>query len=428
MQLNKLGKLSGALAVASQALVSPSVAQAAEVEADWQYDSAFMYYGEDNGRIQAAEGMFSATRTNGDGEVFNYKLTVDALTGASPTGAVPQSSAQTFTRPSGSGAYSVAANSTPLDDTFRDTRLQFNLGWAGAISDQWDYATGFHLSREYDYTSLGTNVDFTKGFNQNNSEFSFGLGVYADQVSPEGKLPIAGSTMALVSSGTFAADFAATRGAASDNKSTTELNFGGSQVMNRHWITALNYSLSRQSGYLTDPFKVVSVVDGSSGNTQRTLYESRPDSRTKHALFWQNKVNLDGPVVDLGLRYFRDDWGISSTTLDMRYNFQFAGGSYIEPHVRIYNQSAADFYLPYLIDGASTPTNFSADYRLGKLSAQTIGVKYGVPVGEDNELSFRLEYYIQTPKNAGFTAPGQLASQELYPEIKSVVFQVGYRF
>jgi hypothetical protein len=431
MQLTKIGKISSALAVASQLLVSPN-AQADENSSDavWDYDTAILYYGEDSGRVMASEGMFGATRTNGDGQVFSSKLTVDALTGASPTGAVAQNEAQTFTRPSGNGSYVVAPGDTPLDDTFHDTRVQLNLGWSSPINRVWDWSTGLHLSKEYDYLSLGGNLGFTRSLNQNNTALTMGIGGYFDTLEPEGGIPVGGSEMVYrndySSDAEFNAAFDNTRQDSSETKTTTELNFGVSQVINRWLITSLNYNYSNVSGYLTDPFKLVSVVD-ETGTTQQNLYENRPDSRTKHVLFWQTKANISGQVLDVSYRYMLDDWEIDSHTIDVRYNYRFSNNHYLEPHIRFYTQSAADFYSPYIMSSAALPEYMSADYRLGEMNTYTIGFKYGLPINDD-ELAFRLEYYVQQPKNAGFDEPGQLAQHDLYPEISAIIAQVNYSF
>jgi len=74
------------------------------VAKDWDFDAAVMYYGEPD-RVQALEGILSAKKTLKDDKELSTKLVVDSLTGASANGAVPQTSAQTFTTPSGNGQY-----------------------------------------------------------------------------------------------------------------------------------------------------------------------------------------------------------------------------------------------------------------------------------------------------------------------------------
>ena len=59
-----------------------------------------------------------ATRDFGDERKLGLDLSLDSLTGASPSGAIATDSAQTFTSPSGRGTYSTPAGVVPLDNTF----------------------------------------------------------------------------------------------------------------------------------------------------------------------------------------------------------------------------------------------------------------------------------------------------------------------
>ena len=106
------------LACAASALLGHALpAAAADVSAEWDFDSALLFYTETD-RVSAVEPVVAATRRGVDGSILSFKGVIDVLTGASATGAVPTDSAQTFTRPSGNASYSVAAGDTPLDDTF----------------------------------------------------------------------------------------------------------------------------------------------------------------------------------------------------------------------------------------------------------------------------------------------------------------------
>ncbi|WP_298441601.1 DUF3570 domain-containing protein [uncultured Ferrimonas sp.] len=436
MQLKPFKSISGALAVASLNAVAP--AQAAWFEDsddhDWQFDTAVMAYAEGDDRVQALEGAVVATRTDGDDNTLSLSATIDSLTGASPTGAVQQTQAQTFTRPSGNGSYTVAAGATPLDDTFKDTRVQLNAGWAANINRYWQYDVGGHLSKEYDYLSLGINGGLARHFNNKNTTVRLGSSVFFDTFEPEGGLPVA--LAAMVKRSDFATDeafqqaFDATRAGSNDTKTIVEATLGLTQVINRSTVMQVNYSYAEASGYLTDPFKLVSVVDGS-GTVQSHRYEQRPDSRRKHAFFWQTKTHLGGPVLDVSYRFMSDDWQVDSHTVDGRVDYRLSNGHYLEPHLRYYQQSSAEFYRPYLLAGQPLPTGLdavSADYRLAKMTTYTIGVKYGMPRANGDEMAWRLEYYLQQPNGNRSDQPGQLAGVDLTPEVTALMLQFSYRF
>ncbi|WP_027331065.1 DUF3570 domain-containing protein [Marinimicrobium agarilyticum] len=426
MQLKKTSIKKALFAASCSLLAGNSVAK------DWDFDAALMYYGESD-RVQAIEGIFKANRTLKDDREFSSKLVVDSLTGASANGAVPQTSAQTFTTPSGNGQYTAGAGETPLDDSFLDTRVQVAAQWSQPLGEKYIVSTGANFSNEYDYQSAAFNSSIGRYLNNKNTTVSLGLSYAMDSVDAVGGRPVGLSTM-VVDEGQFAnaeafqAAFDATRqSGGEDGKDTVDVVLGLTQVINRRWITQFNISLSEVDGYLTDPYKVVSQVD-TSGLSVNQLYENRPGTRSKQAFFAQSKYHFEKSVWDISYRLTNDDWGIQSHTIESRYHFLLSNNRYIEPHVRFYQQSEADFYTPFLREGESLPEFASADYRIGKLNTYTLGVKYGKKLENGREYGVRLEYYSQAPQSVGVEPLGQLESLDLYPSLDAVILQFDYKF
>jgi hypothetical protein len=202
---------------------------------------------------------------------------------------------------------------------------------------------------------------------------------------------------------------------------------GVTQIINRRMLMRFNYGYSMSDGYHSDPFKVLSVVNDQ-GLTQSLVYEDRPTERTRQSFYWQTKYALDSGVADISYRYATDDWDINSHTIDSRLRFNLSDNTYIQPHFRYYQQGAAEFYQPFLLEGTTLPTFASSDYRLGEMTAYTLGLKYGMKMPCGNEWAFRLEYYQQDPKNAGFDVPGGLQQLDFYRSVKAVIAQVSYSF
>lgn len=430
MQLTKQKNVTAALATATCTLLGITPAAQAE-ESVWEMNTALLYYGETD-RVTAVEGVFTAKKDFGDEHVFSGKLVLDTLTGASATGAVPQSNVQTFTRPSGNGQYQINAGDTSLDDTFKDTRVQLEGQWAQPIWQDYRVSTGLHLSKEYDYLSLAVNGSLARDFNQKNTTISAGVSVAFDTIDPEGGRPFAFSQMVIdqgqfVDQDAYQVAFDATRQNDSDNKTIVDLLFGVTQVINRNMLMQFNYGFSVSDGYHTDPFKVLSLLDAS-GQTQSLLYENRPDKRTRHSVYWQTKYASSIGVSDVSYRYSTDDWEMDSHTIDTRFRINLSNNTYIQPHIRYYQQSAADLFRPFLMEGVELPSYASADYRLGEMTAYTLGVKYGLTMSGGNELAFRLEYYQQNPKNSGFDTPAGLQQQDVYPSLSAIIAQVSYSF
>jgi len=151
----KVANINTALAAATCALLGTTPVVQAD-EGVWEMDTALLYYGEAD-RVTAVEGVFSAKKDFGDEHFFSGKIVLDTLTGASATGAVSQPNIQTFTRPSGKGQYIIESGDIPLDDTFKDTRVQLEAQWTQPLWDDMRGSTGVHLSKEYDYFYIAVN-------------------------------------------------------------------------------------------------------------------------------------------------------------------------------------------------------------------------------------------------------------------------------
>ena len=425
-------QIASALALASCGLFASNghATELAKNIDDWKVDAALMYYGEQD-RVQAIEAIGTAQKNFGDDSVLDLKLVVDSLTGASASGAVAQSNSQTFTRPSGNGQYTVAAGETPLDDTFHDTRVQANANWSQVLNPDWKVNGGVYASKEFDYMSMGINAGVERGFNKDNTTLFLGTSYSFDVVDPVGGRPVALSTMAIrdnfTSDEAYRSAFYATRQTSSDDKQTADLMLGITQILNQRWLLQANYGLSSVSGYLTDPYKVLSVVDNN-GTTENIVYENRPDSRLKHSFYMMTKGALDSGVVDFSYRYTTDDWDLTSHTLETHYRYYFSGSFYGQLHLRYYQQAAVNFYQPFLMAESPLPEFASADYRIGDMSAYTVGVKFGHRLSGGHEMTYRLEYYQQDPKNNGTELPGQLQNYDLFPTQKAITAQFSYSF
>jgi hypothetical protein len=429
------GNIAARLATATCTLLGTAAAAPAMAEEprEWEFDTALLYYGEDAGRVQDLSLNLLARRLFADDRVLNIGLAVDSLTGATPSGAVAQDELQTFTRPSGDSVYSVAPGELPLDDTFLDTRYALTAGWQQPLGRDYTGSAGISFSTEYDYTHIGTNVGLTRDFNKRNTTLSLGLALARDELDPVGGAPVPLSAMS---------DVGMISGRdRSASKDVADVLFGVTQVINERFLVQINYSLSAASGYLNDPYKILSVVDSLSGEAVgRTpaagldgplyeyRFESRPDKRTKHSLFGEGKYWLGGKVLDLSYRFMTDDWGIDSHTLETKLNLPIGDASYIEPHVRLYTQSEADFYRVSLLDGEPLPQFASADYRLGRFNAITAGLKYGWRTGSGNDIAVRLEYYRQDGEIPSSQLAGNQGSAPSYPGLDAVIFNFSYGF
>ena len=419
------------LALAATALVGANVASQTVESDQWEFVGSALVYSEAD-RVSAVEAILSADKSFGDSGKLSYKFVLDSLTGASANGAIAQNQIQTFTRPSGNGQYITQVNQTPLDDTFKDTRAQFNVNWSNALSEDSRYTLGSNISREYDYTSLSISGEYAKDFDRKNTTLSIGLSVASDSIRPEGGRPLALSSMVIdngqyASQAEFDSAFDSTRITGNGAIDTAEFLVSWTQVVNRRMLFQLNLSYANMEGYLTDPFKIVSLID-TAAFTQDYLYENRPDSRSQQSAYSMVKYHLEDSILDFSYRYFIDDWDINSHTLDFKWHLFTESSRFWEPHLRFYQQSAADYYRPYLAVGDTLPEFISADYRVGEMSAITLGLKYGFTMNGGNKVEVRGEYYKQTPKAKGAESVYAINELDIYPEVDAFIIQTTYFF
>jgi hypothetical protein len=412
-----------------------------DTEQPLQVSSGLLFYKEDGGRVQSYDAIVNLRKDLGDQRSVDLNLAFDSLSGGSPNGAAPANKAQTFATPSGTSLqsgngvpltyttpsgrrvaelekvtlYTVEPGKQPLDPSFKDRRFAGDLSWSQPLGIGNHLTVGGHLSHELDFTSVAGSASFSHDFNSKNTTLGLGANAEWDSVNPIGGVPQPGS------------DYTQLLKSGNDTKNV----FGGqlslTQVLARNWIAQVNFSYDRSSGYLTDPYKIVSALDAN-GGISGYLFESRPDSRTRRSIYFGNKVALGSSVLDVSYRYGTDDWGIRSDTAEGRLRFKLGdGGMYLEPHVRWYRQSAADFYNLYVDAGTVTPQYMSADSRLAAFTAGTIGLKLGLPLSDDNEVSFRLEAYQQTPAVRSSSLPA-LQGLDMNPQLRSIILQVSWDF
>jgi hypothetical protein len=415
----QLANIKKELGVATCALLqAPAAVHAADT--DWDIDTAVLFYSESDGRVSAFEPAIYASKDLGDGQLIDLRLVVDVLTGATPNGAHASSVLQTFTTPSGTGTYFAQPGETPKDDSFKDTRVAAGVDWTLPFNRLSRIKLGLNGSTEYDYQSLGASATYLQDFNNRNTTFSAGLAFNNDTISPVGGVPTPLSNMRAAGTGT-------NRAGADDTKTVSDFILGITQVLSRKTLVQLNYSLGMSDGYLTDPYKIVTVVDqnglpASSAFTNGDLpylYEKRPDSRQINSLYFKVVQSLTRDVINFSYRYFWDDWGITSNTFDLKYRYEIGRG-YLQPQLRYYLQDAADFYVHNLKLGEPLPDTVSSDYRLAKMTTTTLSLKYGYALGDNSELSVRAGFMNQSVDD------GDVLAGTETPDTDAIILNAGY--
>jgi hypothetical protein len=372
----------GAAACLLLAAGLPAMAQA-ESGTTTQFDATALLYGEQN-RANVAEPTARITRRFADGQSLSAQFGFDVITGASPSGASPSGAVQTTTSASGA-VTTIPAGQVPLN-SFKDGRYAADLEWQKPFLRSFLSTIGGHVSREKDYQSLGASGKLSLDLLQRRTTLTAGGGFNHDRVFPVGGIPVG------LSDGSMSP---ASRSAAKD---VSTWMIGLSQVVTRRWLVGLNATRTFERGYLSEPYKVLSRLDGATGVPSGQWTEKRPSTRERRSLLASSVYHLTDDVLALSYRYYRDDWQVRSHTFDTRYRLELGGDRYLEPHLRYYT-----------------------------LKSVTVGATYGFRIADlPGEWIVRAEYIGQFGNGHPADAVGVQRQFDLFPAVHIGSLLAGY--
>ncbi|MFN8588617.1 MAG: DUF3570 domain-containing protein [Candidatus Eisenbacteria bacterium] len=404
------GAFRAALRVAACALLAGGVATIAAAQPapvapespTWQLETSGLFYGEMH-RTRVFEPAARITRLFAHGQSVTAALDFDAITGASPSGAQPSGVAQTTTTPSGNTKVTPAGE-IPLTD-FRDVRGAVDLEYVQPLGSHLTATTGGHFSKERDYRSLGGRAQLSLEAFQRLSTFTAGWSVNADVVTP-----LEGTRAA------FTEDDRT--GSTSEHKDSRSFLAGTSRVLTRRWLLGVTGTYSEDSGYLSDPYKLVSILDHTTGHTTSSLHERRPDRRLRRDLLASSAYHHATDVSYVSYRYYWDDWGVKAHTLDLKLRHDFDDKRFLMPHLRAYHQGPADFFSYGLRDDRPLPEFATSDYRLGTLNTATVGATLGFGLPDvPGQFTVRAELLRQWGKGFPDEAIGSQRTYNLAPGV-----------
>ena len=422
------------LALATCSLLSQQ-ANSEAIENEWELDASFATYAESDDRVSVEKFVVDVSGNISEKDNVDLKVVFDTMTGSTPTGAVERSNVVSVTGTSGAGGFTATGEATALAP-FDDTRLAVNLSWEHEKSPTSKRTYGANMSVESDYISLGGNYSWAKDSADKLTTYALGVSFSHDEMSQNGGMTP--DPLAEVND----ADFFG-RG----ERNSYEYMAGISRVINHRMLWQNNIWFSMSDGYHTDPYKVISVIANQEDLQQLAdqtiedigvqigltleqmkaqqfvvinqntpdettldvrqlnnellaqrieftrIYEGRPDKRSRQVFRSELVYGIsDLHTMHLSYRYYSDDWDIDAHTIDYRHRFKFGNGQFIEPHIRYYKQSAAEFFTPALQREAALPLYASADGRLDDSTGVTLGVNFGKPVGLNGGVRARLEF------------------------------------
>lgn len=402
------------LSLASCTLLSGAPQAANAIDNAWDLDSSYLYYSEADDRVTVNKAIMKLSGDITDDDRATATLVFDTMSGSTPSGTVRSKTSAINSITNASGASTNISGSTAPDKVeFRDTRLGFSFDWDHNQSRLLKVKYGGNISVENDYQSFGASASISKDNESRSLTYTAGIAGYFDKIFRK-----TGGTPEPLSNVEDDSSF-------SDGERVTyELLGGVTKVLNRKTLGQLNYSFSYADGYLTDPYKVISQVELVTDSQTNSFafseleryYEGRPSKRLRNSIYSAlvHQYGSNNQVIHASYRLYWDDWDVVSHTLELRHRNPLGNGQYIEPHVRYYTQTAANFFVHHLNNGEPLPQYASADYRLDAMKGMTIGIQYGRPMG-GGKFRARVEYI------------NQQFDQAEYNENLAYVFQISYQ-
>jgi hypothetical protein len=221
---------------------------------------------------------------------------------------------------------------------------------------------GLSYSQENDYISRGASLQGSWETEDKNTTWTLGGSYSSDTIDLSGEHVVETK-----------------RQSAPESKKVYTGLIGLTRVLTKTDIIQFNLGYSTGHGYYTDPFKDP---------------DHRPEDRhnTTFMTRWNHHFDGTDGTSRLSYRYYRDTWGISAHTLGAEYVQPLSHGWELTPELRLYSQSAADFYVPVGDAEKSNPVTatdppagavyYSEDQRLSSFGSFTLGLKVSRKMGK----------------------------------------------
>lgn len=366
------------------------VASPKHARADGSISYKYEDYSEPGGRVGVHTQGVVASQDIGPDTKFGFTAVTDSIAGATPTGAPA---------PEGSTQVPLAHLSDHRKSWETDLSRQFSrVNLSGGISE----------SREHDYISKGWSLNSLTDFNEKNTTLLAGVAGHEDRVETF-----------------FDPEHLYTK------KHAFSAILGVTQLLDPLTKVIFNVSWTRDTGYLSDQYKVVTqtveVVPGSF--FPLVFAENRPDQHNAGVAY--AGINRALPSLNAALegsyRFFSDTFGVTANTFELLWLQKIGSRVTVSPDVRYYEQSAAKFYYYDLTQTTIVPTftpdpsgtHYSSDYRLSSLYTTTFGIKVAWKIRDGLTIDAALDRYTMHGRDG-------VTPQSAYPKANIVTTGISY--
>lgn len=264
-----------------------------------------------------------------------------------------------------------------------DARTHFNVGFNHRIKNTGTtYGVNGGLSIESDYFSRGIAVSVSHAASASR-EFSVSFQTFFDDLR-WGRLHN-GKPQKLL----YPVELRSTQWFTVHNRNSFNLALGWYETINSRMAIGIYPGVIYQTGLLSTPFHRVYFTDKSE------RVESLPTQRLKFPLGIQlNSFIGSRYVLRSYYRFYWDDYGISSHTMNLELAVKMSYKLSLTPFVRLYKQTQANYFNPY---GENDPMKefYTSDYDLSKFTSYKTGLalRYTPISSRFREMEIRYAYY-----------------------------------
>jgi len=248
-----------------------------------------------------------------------------------------------------------------------DTRYYPSLGWTMENEKKGTtIGAGISFSTEFDYKSVGANINFAQKTKNRSGEFSAKFQAYLDQVSLIYPEELRASLGAGSGGGREEHSYA------SKSRNSFSGSVGWAQIINKRLQVSFDAEIISQQGYLGLPFHRVYFND----NTVHV--ENLPSSRLKIPLGVRaNYFVGDRLILRAWYRNYYDNWGIKSNAVQLETVVKLTPFISVTPFYRFYQQTAADYFAAYQ-KHIATETYYTSNYDLSKFTSNFYGAGFRI--------------------------------------------------
>ena len=258
-----------------------------------------------------------------------------------------------FSIPDANGEPVQVMSQATIEDSRTDALLTGKYYFDDATAS---LSTG--VSVENDYRSFNLGLSGEKESTDKNRTTSAGAGVSFDTIEPtDADLSVGGSEVFPLRP-------------TKEDKTVFNAFVGMSQILTRSSVVQSSINFQHANGYLSDPYKEVSIGGG------QVAADNRPSVRNQMAWLTRYRHRFDrvGGTLHADYRFYVDDWGITAHTFDLAWYQTFFERFRLTQSVRYYSQGQADFYAPFF-NGLPLNGFATSDYRMAAFGALAFRVK-----------------------------------------------------